>query len=840
MQSFKYAACGLSCFLLAIAEAQDLPQNQTESPYSVPVWTDVPFQGGAHVAEPVQNQGNLPELRNAPPEQSVNRAVPIQVEQSNHPYSVPVWEGAPPEQSVNRAVPIQVEQSNHPYSVPVWEGAPPQQSVNRAVPIQVEQSNHPYSVPVWEGAPPQLNMNTIIPIVPIQNQASQSSYPAGRDSSSSWEIYNFSEPQPDRPTCPYPILEWKEAPSKEKKAAEAKKNKADRSGQESPVIKWEDAPSREKANLTESKESEKDRSICLYPEWEDESEGRSKPQFPRADEQRGAKTSPPISRCPTSAKKEPALPEKRRAKGATAAKPATFAPRYPQTVWEDVFAQKRIQFAENMEPVIVHTQDQEEAVEKLTEAWRKFGKRPNILIFMMNKVGYGDLGAFGGGTAIGAPTPHMDKLCREGLQLTATYSQPNGSSTRATLLTGRLPMRHGFFDPLMFGASKVLDGEVTLARILNIVGYRTQAIGEWHLGKDEASQPQNIGFDDFCGFLSSFDGRDFRRLPELSNNPKRARALIRPSEEKQYLVHGIRGQPLENVEELTSASNSTVEQKMADYGVKFLQAAAGKEQPFFLYFSAGGGSFDHCSVSPRQGQSPAKYPFKDAMIEMDRILGRLVKTLDEAHILENTLIFITSDSGPEMESWPDSGFTPFRGSKGSTFEGGVRVPGIVYWKGVIQPGRVSDGLFDLADLFTTGICLAGAADYLPTDRYIDGIDQTSFLLADQGKSNRASVFYWLLDNFSAARVAEYKLIQMATVPTCDTPNGGGLSGKDVDYTYGHLFNLYLDPKEEHNILVGKLPFYKALTQEIERHLGTFRRYPPKFTPNSFSNLQHDR
>jgi len=464
----------------------------------------------------------------------------------------------------------------------------------------------------------------------------------------------------------------------------------------------------------------------------------------------------------------------------------------------------------------------------------------------MDDVGYGDPGCYGGGVAIGAPTPNMDKLCLEGLQLTSTYSQPSCSPTRATLLTGRLPIRHGILIPPMYGAPGGLEGEVTLAKVLNESGYRTQAIGKWHIGENEASQPQNVGFDDFYGFLSVSDmyteWRDPTYSPDLVNNKERTEAMINPSKDvpfNKHLVHGSKGKAVESIEELTIENISNFDQKMADYGVKFLKDV-NKDQPFFLYFGTRGGHFDNYPNQGVKGKSPAKYPYKDVMVEMDTILGRLVKTLEETGQLENTLIVVVSDNGPEMESWPDSGYTPFRGSKGSTFEGGVRVPGIVYWKGVISPGRVSDGLFDLSDLFTTCISLADAKEKLPKDRYIDGIDQASFLLADQGKSNRSSIFYWLQDNFSAVRVGEYKLMEMSTVMTADTPDAGGLTGKTVHYTYGHLFNLYLDPKEEHNLIIRKIPIAETLTHELERHMATFKKYPPKIQVKSHSSPKIDR
>ena len=156
-----------------------------------------------------------------------------------------------------------------------------------------------------------------------------------------------------------------------------------------------------------------------------------------------------------------------------------------------------------------------------------------------------------------------------------------------------------------------------------------------------------------------------------------------------------------------------LDELFADYSIDFLKSRKGAKQPFFLYHATTGVHFDNYPAEQWQGKSPAGYPVKDVMVQLDDIAGRLVRTLQETGQLEDTLVFVTSDNGPEMETWPDSAVTPFRGSKGTTWEGGVRVPGIAYWPGVIKPGRESDGLFDLGDLFATALTLAGAEDKVP-------------------------------------------------------------------------------------------------------------------------------
>lgn len=504
---------------------------------------------------------------------------------------------------------------------------------------------------------------------------------------------------------------------------------------------------------------------------------------------------------------------------------------------EDGLVAVTVQSVPSMEPAIPHPDQAAEAARKLAALEAKTGKKPNILIFLMDDVGWGDPGVYGGGIVTGAPTPNMDRLARDGLQLTSTYSQPSCSPTRATIMTGRLPVRHGVLHPPMYGEKGGLEGEITIASLLSKAGYRTQAVGKWHMGENEASQPQNVGFDDFYGFLSVSDmyteWRDPYFYPEFVYNKARTE-MIKAMPWNRHLVHARKGGKVENVEEITIPVLSTLDEKWADYSVQFIQKMAKENKPFFLYHNTRGGHFDNYPNDKFRGKSPAKYPYKDVMIEMDDILGRLVKALEETGQLDNTLIFVTSDNGPEMETWPDSGYTPFRGAKGSTWEGGVRVPGIAYWRGTIKPGRISDGLFDLADLFTTSASLAGAKNTLPKDRYIDGIDQTSFLLSDQGESNRRAVYYWFEKFPSGVRIGEYKLLILGTddAPT-DVVNPGGFSGFVKYFYMGRLFNLNLDPKENRSFFIRKSPLAELLFATLKGHLATLEKYPPKISTESF-------
>lgn len=506
----------------------------------------------------------------------------------------------------------------------------------------------------------------------------------------------------------------------------------------------------------------------------------------------------------------------------------------------DPITEPTVQVAEHREPAFEHADQTGQARQRLDEYVKRTGRRPNVLVVLFDDVGWGDFGCYGGGIAVGAPTPNIDRLARDGLLLTSCYSEPSCSPSRASLMTGRLPMRHGLLRPPMYGEPGGLQGEVTIAQLLSDAGYVTQAVGKWHMGENQESQPQHVGFDDFYGFLSVSDmyteWRDPYFFPEIVYSEERTR-WIENQPFNRCFVHATRGGEVENVEEVTIPVLSTLDDKWAAYSIDFIRRMAADTRPWFLYHCTRGAHFDNYPLEKYLGSSPAKHPYKDTMIELDDIVGRLADTLRETGQLEDTLILVTSDNGPEMETWPDAAYTPFRCAKGSTWEGGVRVPAVVSWPGMIDADRSSDGLFAFTDLFPTVLTLAGAEAAVPEDRFIDGVDQTSFLLTPDGRSHRKHQYYWLLNQFSALRVGEYKLmISSISDDDRDVHNPGGFTGVTQRYPYGRLYNLYLDPKETRSYLIRKLAYIDALQGGVRNHLMTFAKYPGK---NAFARPASD-
>jgi arylsulfatase A-like enzyme len=490
-----------------------------------------------------------------------------------------------------------------------------------------------------------------------------------------------------------------------------------------------------------------------------------------------------------------------------------------------------VRSAEHREPGFLHPADLAQAEQRLSAFRRSNGDhRPNILVFLTDDVGWGDFGCYGGGPVVGAPTPNIDRLARRGLVLTSCYSEPSCTPSRATLLTGRLPMRHGLLRPPMYGEPGGLAGERTVAELLSEAGYETRAVGKWHLGESRESQPQHCGFDEFFGFLSVSDmyteWRDPYFFPEIAYSETRTQ-WVRNQAFNKCFVRARRGEELQEVEEVTIPVLSTLDDRWAEYSCRFIEEHAGRG-PWFLYHCTRGAHFDNYPLERFVGSSPAKHPYKDTLVEIDDIVGRLAGTLEATGQLDDTLVFISSDNGPNMETWPDAAYTPFRCAKGSTWEGGVRVPGIFVWPGMIEADRKSDGLFSFTDLLPTVLRLANATDSVPGDRYIDGVDQTSFLLAPDGLSNRKFHYYWLGQMFSAIRAGEFKVMLGAiSDDATDVHGSGGFTGTVEKFPYGRLFNLYLDPKEQHSYLIRKLVYVDALLDGVRNHVASFR---PPYTP----------
>jgi len=351
--------------------------------------------------------------------------------------------------------------------------------------------------------------------------------------------------------------------------------------------------------------------------------------------------------------------------------------------------------------------------------------RPNFVIIFTDDQGYGDLGCYGSETI---RSPRLDQLAREGTKFTDFYAQPVCGPSRSALLTGRYPVRsQGWSMP---------ESEVTLAELLKTVGYTTACIGKWDVSNRrdiKGRVPNDQGFDYYWGTLGANDD-----------------GAVKLYENRQPI--GV------------DRDMASLTKRYTDKGIEFLRA--NKDKPFLLYLAH---TMAHSVIdaTPKfKGKSKGGL-YGDVIEEMDYHTGRLLDAIDRLGLRNNTLVVFTTDNGPwnNMQeplrkkhrgaiAWGSSG--PLREGKGSTWEGGVRVPCIIRWPGHVPAGRVGDAIFSTLDFMPT---LANLAGYkVPKDRIIDGVDQTALLLGDSEKGKRDHFYYFCRNTLHGVRKGRWKLL----------------------------------------------------------------------------------
>jgi len=426
---------------------------------------------------------------------------------------------------------------------------------------------------------------------------------------------------------------------------------------------------------------------------------------------------------------------------------------------------------------------------------RSTKKPPNIVIFLCDDLGYGDLGSFGHPTI---KTSHVDQLCREGQKWTNFYAAASVCTpSRAALLTGRLPIRSGMcsdkrgvLTPASTGG--LPETEITIASALKTKGYATACIGKWHLGHLPHYLPASHGFDYYYGIPYS---NDHDRI--VGNKPK---AILSPKIEYWNV-------PLMRNEEIIErpADQRTITKRYTQEAVKFLGERSG--EPFFLYFSH---SFPHIPLFASddfKGRS-LRGRYGDVVEEIDWSVGQIIKTLKERRMADNTLVVFTSDNGPWLLHEEQGGSAGLlRGGKADTFEGGMRVPTIFWWPGRIEPGVVM-GIGCTMDLFTTSLRLAGVP--VPNDRIIDGMDLSPTLFGAE-TSPREIMLYYRGERLYAVRKGSFKahfITQPSYVP----------DPVITEHDPPLLYNLDHDPSEKYDVAAKHPDVVADIKKEVRKHL----------------------
>ena len=433
---------------------------------------------------------------------------------------------------------------------------------------------------------------------------------------------------------------------------------------------------------------------------------------------------------------------------------------------------------------------------------------PNVVLIFIDDMGYGDIGPFG---STKNRTPNLDRMAQEGMKLTSFYAAPVCSVSRAQVMTGcygqRVSLPGVLFPGSAIGISKE---EHTVAELMKARGYATKCIGKWHLGDQPEFLPTRHGFDEYFG------------LPYSNDMLKKAKV------DGQLVVPLVRDEKV--IQLLTGDEEDQLTERYTDEAVSFI--TRNKDKPFFLYLP-------HTAVhtpihpGPKFRDKSSNGRFGDWVEEVDWSVGRILDTLRELKLAENTLVMFSSDNGPWLVKGLDGGTAgPLRGGKGTTWEGGVREPTLAWWPGKVAPGSVCDAVSGNIDFLPTFVSLAGGT--VPTDRKIDGKDLSPLLLGKTRESPHEARYYYAGYKLQAVRVGPWKL--------AIAPQGEGMSknGPAVPASLDkpRLYNLDLDIGEKTDVaaanpaVVAKL---KALAIKMTAELGDGKEGPEVREPGKVEN-----
>jgi arylsulfatase A-like enzyme len=479
--------------------------------------------------------------------------------------------------------------------------------------------------------------------------------------------------------------------------------------------------------------------------------------------------------------------------------------------------------------------------------------KPNILLIVGDDVGYGDLGPYLGGANRGMPTPNFDQLAAEGMMFTSFYAQPSCTPGRAAIQTGRIPNRSGMTTVAFQGQGGGLPAaEWTLASVLKRAGYQTYFTGKWHLGEADYALPIAQGYDEmkytFLYHLNAYTYPDPNWFPGMSPELRKMFA-----EATKGSLSGKAGQAATEDFKVNGEYVDTPDQGVVGIpfldayvekaGMEFLEAAAQSDTPWFINVNFMKVHQPNLPAPDFEHKSLSKSKYADSVVELDTRVGNLMQKLDELGLSENTVVVFTTDNGAWQDVYPDAGYTPLRGTKGTVREGGNRVPAFVRWPGKVAPHSKNDEILGGLDLMATFASIAGVD--LPTeDRegkpiIFDSYDMTPVWLGN-GSSERQSWFYFTENELSpgAVRVGHYKYV--FNLRGDDGASTGGLA---VDTNLGwkgaekyvatvpQVFDLWADPQERYDIFMTNFTestWALVPANEATRNLmQTYVEYPPR-------------
>ena len=487
-------------------------------------------------------------------------------------------------------------------------------------------------------------------------------------------------------------------------------------------------------------------------------------------------------------------------------------------------------------------------------------KKPNIVVIFGDDIGMWNLGIYTHGMM--GRTPNIDSIGRQGILFTDHYGQPSCTAGRAAFIMGQLPVRTGETTVGIPGSTRGIQKEdPTLAEVLKSLGYATGQFGKNHLGDRNEFLPTVHGFDEWFGNLYHLNAEE---EPEELDYPGQKNPAYREKFGPRGVLHAwatdtddpttdpkfgrVGKQKIQDTGPLSRKRMETIDREVTDETLKWMDKAGKSGKPFFLWYNSTAIHIwshpnpKYLQMAVDEGRAEEDV-VRARMLEHDELVGDILKKLDDLGVADNTIVVYTTDNGNEFMFWPDGGYAPFRGEKGTTWEGGVRVPCMLEWPGHVPSGRVSNGIQNHEDLFVTLAAAAGLPNlkedllkgYKMGDTtykvHLDGYNNLDLWTGKTEKSARREIFYYDETDLMALRVDGWKMhIGVKLHNNWFDPK----SYPSVPY----IVNLLMDPMEkmtpdsEEFGYIGRLFFAQKLWAPtgagpfLAAHLKSLEEFPP--------------
>jgi arylsulfatase A-like enzyme len=472
--------------------------------------------------------------------------------------------------------------------------------------------------------------------------------------------------------------------------------------------------------------------------------------------------------------------------------------------------------------------------EKLSNIRNKNGgKPPNIVYILVDDVGFGELGHPVLNRARGSSTPNISRLAKEGLSFGRMYTEPSCTPTRAAFLTGRIPSRSHMLEAKIVPpeGSGLNRDEVTIAEVLSKAGYNTAHVGKWHQGDIEESYPHNQGFDtasfpmhnqatfglmtadaETGGWAFNYSQRKTEPNLRLDSSFRRYGWALGMDAKKGGEAHEWGTTPGDPAN-YSDAYYKKLNERYSEQVLEQLKSLAKKDEPFFL---------NYWGMIPLQfnRDKDAEYTTPnggvqvESLRQLDENIGEILASIDALGIADNTIVVVMGDNGAMMQAIPLSGFSDmiYRGGKGHTTEGGIRVDAFIRWPEVIEADSVVGDIVHVSDFYTTFARAAQATQYIPTDRIIDGVDQLPLLLMGEGHGRRDYVHVYDGPKLAATIKQQYKV-------QWPPPGAAAWSMK--------IFDLFRDPRETISLKTEMMWSVESFKDMRVRHELFKKKYPDR-------------